>query len=919
MLHKLEVETRARSFENPEYAEAILEALDLYRSGEDMATLYYLIKLNEYPVDIEEFMFGSQYLNRPRAEIYPEVLRYLKEINNPDGQRLVNRYTECVCTGSIGSAKTTLALYTNAYQIYLLSCFRDVHQTFGLDSTSEIVFIFQSLNATLAKDVDFQRFRAICEQSHYFTVNFPYARDLKTVLRFPHRLEVKPVGGDLGALGQNVIGGLIDEVNFMAIIEKSKRSIDRGTYNQAMTVYNSIARRRKSRFMNQGAMPGILCLVSSKHYPGEFTDVKIKEAHKDPSIYVYDKRTWEIKPPGTYSDNWFRLFIGDDTHKPQILEDSEPVPDNMVHLVMEVPEEHRMDFERDMMGALRDVAGVSTLARFPFISDVESVVDSFGKTESVLSLQECNFKVPPLVFYPEAFAAKKQKRWVHVDLGLSSDAAGVACGYVEGFMEVVRGDGTAETLPIIVFDFVLRVKPPLNGEINFAKIRALLMKLRDEGLPIEWVSFDSWQSVDSQQVLRTNGFKTGTVSVDKTGLPYDFVKGAAYDGRLRLPKHQTALHELLSLEKDPKTGKIDHTPEGCFTAETRIALANGTTPTFREVVDRYALGVVFYVYSMSKDGIVIAPACNPRMTKVAKQLVEVELDNFQVVRCTPEHLFMTLEGGWIQAQFLTPDVSLMPLYRSVNYKSGWLNYEMVWCPVKKRRILTHHLAVGKALSGMLVHHRDQNKRNNDPRNLELMARVEHNRHHGSDLWVKRRDAMKAGFNSFFANESARQASRDRINKSRKEGKLGLPRQTCSIEGCGCLANARGLCDLHYHRAARAGKLSERTSAKQNHRVLSIKLLQVNEPVYDLTVPKWENFALASGVFVHNSKDCSDAIAGVVFGLTMRREIWLSHGINPVGFYNRTKAIEPVVKEQAGDIEPAVFDIRQRRADKGRGS
>ena len=32
--------------------------------------------------------------------------------------------------------------------------------------------------------------------------------------------------------------------------------------------------------------------------------------------------------------------------------------------------------------------------------------------------------------------------------------------------------------------------------------------------------------------------------------------------------------------------------------------------------------------------------------------------------------------------------------------------------------------------------------------------------------------------------------------------------------------------------------------------------------------------------VHFSKDCSDAMAGVAYGLTMRREVWSMHGVTP---------------------------------------
>lgn len=42
--------------------------------------------------------------------------------------------------------------------------------------------------------------------------------------------------------------------------------------------------------------------------------------------------------------------------------------------------------------------------------------------------------------------------------------------------------------------------------------------------------------------------------------------------------------------------------------------------------------------------------------------------------------------------------------------------------------------------------------------------------------------------------------------------------------------------------------------KYNHKVIQIKILKTKEDVYDITTKPWHNFALASGVFVHNSID-----------------------------------------------------------------
>ena len=126
-------------------------------------------------------------------------------------------------------------------------------------------------------------------------------------------------GTETAAIGQNVMGGLIDELNYMAVVEKSRVAVDKGTYDQAILLYNSIARRRKSRFMENGKLPGILCLVSSKKYPGQFTDQKVPEADKDPTIFVYDRRVWDIKPDDFGNQGWFPVFAGDMTRKPRIL------------------------------------------------------------------------------------------------------------------------------------------------------------------------------------------------------------------------------------------------------------------------------------------------------------------------------------------------------------------------------------------------------------------------------------------------------------------------------------------------------------------------------------------------------------------------------------------------------------------------
>lgn len=530
---------------------ALIERLAGSVPGTDRASRMARYKVE--PVGIRQFIESPFYLGKA-GSVYPEILKDLEELNS-------GRYDEAVLTGGIGSGKTTIALYSQAYQLYLLSCLRNPHQMFELDSSSEIKVIFQNLKYALAKGVDYDRFRSMIEGSKYFQRHFMFNPDLSSKLVFPNRIEVEPVSGsETASIGQNVIGGIIDEINFMQVVEASKQAADGGVYNQATELYNTIARRRKSRFMRYGAMPGLLCLVSSKKTPGQFTDVKEAEAKDNPRIYVYDKRVWDIKP-WAYSGETFRVFIGNETRKPRLLHKDEKVPEKDEPLVDNIPVEFEPEFKDDITKALRDIAGKSTMAIHPFMSDTERVVQNFGKRASVVKEQRVDFKETLASVMPGRILNKQHKRFAHLDLALSADSAGVVIGHCEGFTRI-RRDENFELLPVIAIDCALEVFAPQNGEIEFSKIRQLLYTLRDLGMPITWVTLDTYQSVDTVQILRGQSFITGYQSMDTTIVPYQILKAALYDGRVPMPEHQLLRHELLTLERDFKKNKIDHNAHG---------------------------------------------------------------------------------------------------------------------------------------------------------------------------------------------------------------------------------------------------------------------------------------------------------------------------------------------------------------------
>lgn len=99
------------------------------------------------------------------------------------------------------------------------------------------------------------------------------------------------------------------------------------------------------------------------------------------------------------------------------------------------------------------------------------------------------------------------------------------------------------------------------------------------------------------------------------------------------------------------------------------------------------------------------------------------------------------------------------------------------------------------------------------------------------------------------------------------------------------------------------------------RVLSVRRLPVKEtPVCDVTVAGLENFCLASGVAVHNSKDIADSLAGCYFTLANRREIWVLHNILVMDIPTEFRETKDKMKKD----DAAYDEAREKAYEKVRG-
>ncbi|WP_416233575.1 DNA topoisomerase (ATP-hydrolyzing) subunit B [Cronbergia sp. UHCC 0137] len=177
---------------------------------------------------------------------------------------------------------------------------------------------------------------------------------------------------------------------------------------------------------------------------------------------------------------------------------------------------------------------------------------------------------------------------------------------------------------------------------------------------------------------------------------------------------------------------------GCFHGDTLVALADGRSLSFKEIVAEQAIGKEHFCYTIRNDGTIgVERIINPRITKANAEVIKVTLDNGETIICTPDHRFMLRDRSYKQAEFLTPDDSLMPLYRQISDISNpgiTINgYEMAWNPRSDSWLFTHLLAdwynrslgVYNLTDGEHCHHIDFNKRNNNPTNLQRLSAEAH--------------------------------------------------------------------------------------------------------------------------------------------------------------------------------------------------
>lgn len=178
----------------------------------------------------------------------------------------------------------------------------------------------------------------------------------------------------------------------------------------------------------------------------------------------------------------------------------------------------------------------------------------------------------------------------------------------------------------------------------------------------------------------------------------------------------------------------------CLHPDTRIKLLDGTSPTVVELCARIAAGEALYGYSVDEKGDFIPNRIvDVWQTGESSELIEVTLDNSETVVTTPTHRYLGRDGQYYEAQELQVGQSLMPLYfestpkgyETVRFNSTGRYHSTYKCVAQHYWSEEIEMAEQRSTpeDGMrynvAIHHKDFNKLNNNPENLQVMTAREH--------------------------------------------------------------------------------------------------------------------------------------------------------------------------------------------------
>ena len=571
---------------SPEERALALEILKEYSQDGQSALLHDLqySDYEEIPVDIMTFITEERYLGRGlwivdeftgerKCTVFPYWIEKLKEIF-PDNT--TTRYNTVILTGSIGLGKSFIAVVCQLYLLYRMLCLKDPYTYFGLQPIDKITFSMLNVTLEAAQGVGWDKMQQLLQSSDWFMErgNMNASRT-NPQWQPPKGIELVFGSSNRHVVGRALFSNFSDEVNFGVgnNVEKQKSKLKK--------MISQIDARMISRFGKGTYLPTMNIIASSKDSEQAFMEsyIEMKRQNESKTTLIVDEPQWIVRndkgspnDPGSFYVAVGNKFLAHELLPVNATEAEVNAYREKGYFMLKVPPIYREAFEDNIDLALTDNAGISTSSSTKYISGVrlnQIKTDTYRNpfTKDVI---EVGNSPDDINQYSNFFDISRvntrdmtRPLFIHLDMSLSGDKTGIAGVWITGKRPQKVGEDPSKELEFKTA-FSVSIKAPKGFQISFEKNRNFIRWLRDRGFAIKGVSSDTYQSAQIQQQLKSDGFNTKILSVDRVDsatkqcLPYAFFKSAIYERHLQLYKDCELLtNEIVSLER-LSDGHIDH-------------------------------------------------------------------------------------------------------------------------------------------------------------------------------------------------------------------------------------------------------------------------------------------------------------------------------------------------------------------------
>lgn len=528
----------------------------------------------EIPVDIETFLTDDRYVgqawkdNEGKLKIYPYWMNKLKELFPDNITTSVNTF---IASGARGLGKTEIIVAIMEYLLYRVMCLKDTLNFFRLKPTEKLVFALMNIKLELAEEIAISKFQNSIKFSPWFQARGFYTGRTSRVWQpnEEYHIDIK-----IGSQADDLIGlpiyfAFFDEVSFQRNQDIDKQKA------KAIDMIDTAMGGMLTRFVFKGKNPTLLCLASSKRSEKSFLEehIKTKLSSEPDNVMIVDEPVWKVKPKGTYSDETFNLAVGNKFLVSTILNDNDNVEDFILkgYNVIQVPISLKAQFIDNMDRALCDFAGISSSELSKYISGaaIKDCLNTVSINPFSKEILEVGNAKDDVTQYNDFFDLtkipadmKSKPLFIHLDMSVSGDKTGIAGVWIKGKKPTIEGNPGKDLF--FKLAFAVSIKAPKGRQISFEKNRNFIRWLKQQGFRIREITSDTFQSYDLQQQLISEGFNCSILSVDRVDSesrickPYQYLKNVLYEQRIELFPDKLLEQELVNLERNVNTGKVDH-------------------------------------------------------------------------------------------------------------------------------------------------------------------------------------------------------------------------------------------------------------------------------------------------------------------------------------------------------------------------